>query len=343
MNLHSLRVRTAICGTVLAVTAGVVAVAPEVAAAAQGTASTYVVFVQGRFLVQRRAKHRECGRWKRGRQLRQDRRRRRPLGQRQLRHRRPDEQQGERGRPHGRIRHQHRQRPSCGCRRGSGGSDVGRQPLRSAVGHAADQRARGARGHRRRSLRRGRRHRHRPGLHHPGLAPNVDFTKSASCIGGAPNTSPAAWADNNGHGTYSGDNRRGGQRDRHRRGRPEREDRRDQGRRRGRVLLPRGRDLRVHVGRRAGHQHHQQQLLADPWLFNCKNDPEQRAIWTAERRAIKFAQSNGSLVVAAEGNQADDLSHPTVDATSPDNTTPVTGTSRTPARSSRSRCRAWSA
>jgi len=29
-------------------------------------------------------------------------------------------------------------------------------------------------------------------------------------------------------------------------------------------------------------------------------------------------------VVAAEGNQADDLSHPTVDATSPDNTTPVT-------------------
>ena len=43
MNLHSLRVRTAICGTALAVTAGVVAVAPEVAAAAQGTASTYVV------------------------------------------------------------------------------------------------------------------------------------------------------------------------------------------------------------------------------------------------------------------------------------------------------------
>jgi subtilisin family serine protease len=64
--------------------------------------------------------------------------------------------------------------------------------------------------------------------------------------------------------------------------------------------------------------------FADPWLFNCKNDPTQRAIWTAERRAIKFAQSKGTLVVAAEGNQADDLSHPTVDATSPDDTTPVT-------------------
>ncbi|MEP7055910.1 MAG: S8 family serine peptidase, partial [Actinomycetota bacterium] len=64
--------------------------------------------------------------------------------------------------------------------------------------------------------------------------------------------------------------------------------------------------------------------FADPWLFNCKNDPVQRAIWTAERRAIKYAQSRGTLVVAAEGNQADDLSHPTEDATSPDDTTPVT-------------------
>jgi len=64
--------------------------------------------------------------------------------------------------------------------------------------------------------------------------------------------------------------------------------------------------------------------FADPWLFNCRNDAGQRAIWVAERRAIRFAQSQGTLVVSAEGNQADDLSHPTVDATSPDNTTPVT-------------------
>jgi subtilisin family serine protease len=63
--------------------------------------------------------------------------------------------------------------------------------------------------------------------------------------------------------------------------------------------------------------------FADPWLFNCKNDPAQRATWTAERRAIKYAQQQGDVVVSAVGNQADDLAHPTQDATSPDDTNPV--------------------
>jgi subtilisin family serine protease len=58
--------------------------------------------------------------------------------------------------------------------------------------------------------------------------------------------------------------------------------------------------------------------FADPWLFNCKNDAEQRTIWNAERRAIGFAQSRGTVVVASEGNNATDLSHPTVDTISPD-------------------------
>jgi subtilisin family serine protease len=58
--------------------------------------------------------------------------------------------------------------------------------------------------------------------------------------------------------------------------------------------------------------------FADPWLFNCKNDAEQRAIWNAERRAIGFAQSRGTVVVASEGNNSTDLSHPTVDTISPD-------------------------
>jgi lantibiotic leader peptide-processing serine protease len=58
--------------------------------------------------------------------------------------------------------------------------------------------------------------------------------------------------------------------------------------------------------------------FADPWLFNCRNDAGQRAIWNAERRAIGYAQNQGVLVVASEGNDATDLSHPTTDIISPD-------------------------
>jgi lantibiotic leader peptide-processing serine protease len=64
--------------------------------------------------------------------------------------------------------------------------------------------------------------------------------------------------------------------------------------------------------------------FADPFLFNCHNDPVQQAIWAAESRAILFAEQNGTTVVAAMGNESEDLAHPTTDATSPDNTTPIT-------------------
>src|SRR5437667_11686931 len=38
---------------------------------------------------------------------------------------------------------------------------------------------------------------------HPDLAASVDFSRSVSCIGGAPDTSPSAWFDGNGHGTHT--------------------------------------------------------------------------------------------------------------------------------------------
>jgi subtilisin family serine protease len=62
--------------------------------------------------------------------------------------------------------------------------------------------------------------------------------------------------------------------------------------------------------------------FADPWLFNCKNDPVQRAIWTAERRAIQYAEQAGVTVVSADGNQFEDVAHPSQDLTSPDDATP---------------------
>jgi hypothetical protein len=58
--------------------------------------------------------------------------------------------------------------------------------------------------------------------------------------------------------------------------------------------------------------------FADPYLFNCHNDVTQRAIWTAESRATRFALDQGVAVVAAAGNFADDLAHPTQDIISPD-------------------------
>jgi hypothetical protein len=160
---------------------------------------------------------------------------------------------------------------------------------------------------------------------HPVLAPNVDFADSASCLSGAADTSPAAWMDDNGHGTHTAGTIAAAKN--------------------GIGIVGVAPNVKL-AGIKAGNAdgfffpeavvcafmwagtHHinitNNSYFADPWLFNCRNDPEQRAIWVAERRAIQFAQSQGTLVVAAAGNQADDMSHPTVDATSPDDTTPVT-------------------
>ena len=86
------------------------------------------------------------------------------------------------------------------------------------------------------------------------------------------------------------DDRRGGERNRDRRRRAERADRRHQGGQLGRLLLPGGGRLLLHVGGEHGIDVTNNSYFADPYLFNCKNDPVQRAIWKAESRAIQFAQ-----------------------------------------------------
>ncbi|MEU7055451.1 S8 family serine peptidase [Streptomyces sp. NPDC046197] len=65
----------------------------------------------------------------------------------------------------------------------------------------------------------------------------------------------------------------------------------------------------------------------DPWLYNCLDDPDQRAIVDAVNRAQLYAQSRGTLSVAAAGNSNDDLDARTLtDASSPDDSTPVNRT-----------------
>ncbi|MCL6669636.1 S8 family peptidase [Streptomyces panaciradicis] len=65
----------------------------------------------------------------------------------------------------------------------------------------------------------------------------------------------------------------------------------------------------------------------DPWQYNCMADPDQRAIVDSVNRAQLYAQSRGTLNVAAAGNANDDLdSDALVDDASPDDSTPVTRT-----------------
>jgi len=160
---------------------------------------------------------------------------------------------------------------------------------------------------------------------HPDLAANVDFANSVSCVSGVPNTDPAAWMDDNGHGTHTA----------------------------GTIaaakngigivgVAPNVKIAGIKAGNADGYffpeavvcafmwagSHHidvtNNSYYADPWLFNCRNDPEQRAIWKAEQRAIRYAMQQGVVVVSAMGNENIDLSKQNIDATSPDNGIPVT-------------------
>jgi subtilisin family serine protease len=160
---------------------------------------------------------------------------------------------------------------------------------------------------------------------HPDLAANVDDAASANCVSGAAVQGKVAAMDDNGHGTHTAGTIAAAAN--------------------GIGIVGVAPNVRI-AGIKAGNadgfffpeavvcafmwagSHHvnvtNNSYFADPWLFNCKNDADQRAIWKAERRAIQYAMQNGTVVVAAAGNQADDLAHPTQDVTSPDDTTPVT-------------------
>jgi lantibiotic leader peptide-processing serine protease len=160
---------------------------------------------------------------------------------------------------------------------------------------------------------------------HPDLAANVSDANSVNCVSGVPVAGKVAANDDNGHGTHTA----------------------------GTIaaaangigivgVAPNVKIAGIKAGNAAGFffpeavicsfmwaaTHHfdvtNNSYFADPFLFNCRNDPVQRAIWKAESRAIGYAQRNGVSVVAAMGNESEDLAHPTVDATSPDDTTPET-------------------
>jgi subtilisin family serine protease len=59
-------------------------------------------------------------------------------------------------------------------------------------------------------------------------------------------------------------------------------------------------------------------FFADPWLFNCRNDREQKAIIQQISAAARYAEHRGVVLVAAAGNEGIDLNHPIQDEISPD-------------------------
>src|SRR5829696_2699643 len=154
---------------------------------------------------------------------------------------------------------------------------------------------------------------------HPDLAQNVSNADSANCLSGAPVQGATAAADDNGHGTHPA----------------------------GTIaaasngigivgVAPNVKVAGIKAGNAdgyffpeavvcsfmwAGDRHLDvvnNSYFVDPFLFNCRNDATQRAIWKAVQRAVRYAMNQGVTVVASEGNESEDLSHPTQDVTSPD-------------------------
>ncbi|OLZ66013.1 peptidase S8 [Streptomyces sp. IMTB 2501] len=65
----------------------------------------------------------------------------------------------------------------------------------------------------------------------------------------------------------------------------------------------------------------------DPWMYNCMDDPDQRAIVDAVNRAQLYAQRKGTLNVASAGNSNHDLDADAItDTSSPDDSTATTRT-----------------
>jgi len=59
-------------------------------------------------------------------------------------------------------------------------------------------------------------------------------------------------------------------------------------------------------------------LYADPYLYYCKSEKEQKAILKELESAARYAQQKGVLIVTSAGNGQSDLQHPGVDDSSPD-------------------------
>jgi subtilisin family serine protease len=164
---------------------------------------------------------------------------------------------------------------------------------------------------------------------HPDLAPNFSAAQSANCVGGVPDTSEGAWRPYTAgdyHGTHVA-----GEIAAARNGigvagvapgvkvagikvsDP------DNG-----LFYPESVVCAFVFAADHGVEITNNSYYVDPWLYNCMDDPDQKAIVDAVNRAQLYAQRKGTLNLASAGNSNHDMdSDAIVDATSPDDSTPV--------------------
>ncbi|GGW73084.1 S8 family peptidase [Streptomyces griseoloalbus] len=167
---------------------------------------------------------------------------------------------------------------------------------------------------------------------HPDLAPNFSASQSANCVGGKADTSEGAWrpyTDEDYHGTHVA-----GEIAAARNGvgvagvapgvkvagikvsDP------DNG-----LFYPENVVCAFVFAADHGVEITNNSYYVDPWLYNCMDDPDQKAIVDAVNRAQLYAQKKGTLHLASAGNSNHDLaSDAIVDDSSPDDSTPVTRT-----------------
>ncbi|MFG2722505.1 S8 family serine peptidase [Streptomyces sp. NPDC048416] len=164
---------------------------------------------------------------------------------------------------------------------------------------------------------------------HPDIAPNFDRSKSVSCISGKPDTTDGAWrpftTGGSPHGTHVAGEIAGAKNGVGITG-----------------VAPGVKIAAIKVATQGGSffyteavvcgfmwaaEHHidvtNNSYYTDPWYFNCTNDPDQKALVEAVTRASKYAESKGTVNVAAAGNESYDLTSGSItDPSSPNDSTP---------------------
>ncbi|MEY6566999.1 S8 family serine peptidase [Streptomyces sp. PGLac3x] len=163
---------------------------------------------------------------------------------------------------------------------------------------------------------------------HPDLAPNFDREASVNCVGGVPDTTDGAWRPQPGesaHGTHVAGEIAAAKNGIGMTG-----------------VAPGVKVSGIKVSQPDGFFYTEavvcgfmwaaehgvdvtnNSYYTDPWMFNCTDDPDQKALVHAVGRATAYAELKGAVNVASAGNSALDLAAGTLpDATSPNDSTPV--------------------